>query len=41
MAKRGRYATEARMKANRTGIFGKSHKNTATKPDAGFGSLGA
>ena len=28
MAKKGRYATEARMKANRTGVFGRSHKNT-------------
>ena len=28
MAKKGRYATEARMKANRTGMFGKHHKNT-------------
>jgi hypothetical protein len=28
MAKRGRYATEARMKANRSGMFGRAHKNT-------------
>ena len=41
MAKRGRFATEARMKANRTGVFGKPHKNTVTKPDPGSGSLGA
>ena len=38
MAKRGRYATEARIQANRTGIFRKPQKNTVTKPNGVFGS---